>query len=71
VTSYDKKLKAAQRIIENADLYKVCECCESIVLYVSIFCPICDGYRFNDNIESVQKLAMELVNRKKTDILPG
>jgi len=71
VSSREKKLKAAKRIIENADLYKICECCESIVLYISIFCPLCEGYRFNDNIPDIQKLALKLVEKEKTDILPG
>ena len=71
MSSKEKKLKAAKRIIENADLYKICECCESIVLYVSVFCPLCDGYRFNDDITSIQKLALKLVEKEKTDILPS
>lgn len=69
--SYNKKDKqaAAKKICDNADFYKVCECCESIVLFESIFCPICDGYRFNESIEAVKKLAIALANREKSSVI--
>lgn len=66
----NKKLKAARLIIKNADLYKICECCESIILYSDVYCPLCDGYRFNDDLEDIKKLALILAKKEKTDILP-
>lgn len=70
MSSDDKKLKAAKRIIDNAEYYVICECCESIVLYGSTFCPLCDGYKFNENIEDLKRLALKLAERKNTTILP-
>ena len=66
----EKKLKAAQLIIKHADLYKICECCESIILFSDIFCPLCEGYRFNDSLQDIEKLALVLAKKDKTDILP-
>ena len=65
-----RKELAAQLMIENADYYKVCLCCESVVPYSNSFCPVCDGYRFEDNIEQVIKFIKELVKKEKTTILP-
>lgn len=65
-----RKELAAQIMIDNADLYKVCLCCESVVPYTRTFCPICDGYHYDDNIESVIKFIQALAKKDKTTILP-
>jgi hypothetical protein len=65
-----RKTLAAQIMIDNADLYKVCLCCESVVSFRDTFCPLCEGYRFDENIEQVIKFIEALVKRDKTTILP-
>lgn len=65
-----RKELAAQIMIENAEYYKVCLCCESVVLYTSTFCPLCDGYRFDEDIEAVIKFIKSLAKKENTTILP-
>jgi len=65
-----RKELAAQIMIENAEYYKVCLCCESVVLYTSTFCPICDGYRFDESMEEVIKFIKALAKKERTTILP-
>jgi len=69
---YSKKDKeaAAKKICDNAEYYKVCECCESIILFESVFCPVCDGYRFNNSLSAVKKLAIDLAKKEKTSVVP-
>lgn len=64
------KQEAAKKICDNAEYYKVCEGCESVVLFESVFCPLCSGYRFNESITAVKKVVMELAKRDKTSVLP-
>jgi RNA polymerase subunit RPABC4/transcription elongation factor Spt4 len=33
--------------------YKVCEGCETVVMYVENFCPKCRGYHFDENRKRV------------------
>jgi len=66
-----KRKAAAKRICENADYYKVCEGCESVVLVESIFCPVCDAYRFDTNIERIKKTVNALATRERTAVLPS
>lgn len=66
---HKKKEIAAQRILKNADLYKVCEGCESVVLIDSIFCPICSGYRFNESLTVLLKTIKELLKKENTTIV--
>ena len=66
-----KKLAdAAEKICKYARFYMVCESCESVVLYDTIFCPMCDAYRFDKNIERVKHITKELAARKTAVILP-
>lgn len=65
----ESKKRGAERIKENIDLFKVCQCCESVILYDHIFCPICDGYRFDYNIENVKKAVEVLLNKKNSKII--
>jgi len=64
-----KKEEAAQRILKNADLYKVCEGCESVVLFESVYCPVCDGYRFNENLTVLVQTIKALLKKKNTSIV--
>lgn len=68
--SLKKKKESAERIKRNAEYYKVCEGCESVVLYTSDFCPLCSGYRFNEEIDAVIKFVDALLKKEKTSILP-
>lgn len=65
-----RKELAAQIMIENADLYKVCLGCESVIPYTRTFCPVCQGYRHEENIEAVISFIKELAKREKTSIVP-
>jgi rRNA maturation endonuclease Nob1 len=65
------KADAADKICQYARFYKVCEGCESVVIYDKIFCPICDAYRFDSNVDRVKKTAIELSKRKKLRVLFG
>lgn len=64
-----KKELMAQKILRNADLYKVCECCESVVLYDSIFCPLCSGYRFDEGLSKLVQTVKALIKKKNTTII--
>lgn len=66
-----KRKAAAKRICENAEYYKVCEGCESVILFESVFCPVCDAYRFNEDHEYVKKIVNELAKRERTSVLPS
>jgi RNA polymerase subunit RPABC4/transcription elongation factor Spt4 len=65
-----RKTLAAQIMLDNADCYKVCLGCESVILYNSTFCPLCDGYRFDENVEQVIKFIKALTKKDNTTILP-
>lgn len=64
-----KKADAAEKVCQYARFYKVCEGCESVVIYDEIFCPMCDSYRFDSNEERVKATARELAKRAKSKIL--
>ena len=50
------RAEIAASISRHTDLYKICEGCESIVSIHTIFCPICNAYRFNeDGIDILQR----------------
>lgn len=66
-----KKADAAEKICKYAKFYKVCEGCESVVIYDEVFCPICNSYRFDRNIERVQATARALAKRDKAVVLPS
>jgi hypothetical protein len=66
-----KRKKLADKILKNIYYYKLCECCESVILIDSIFCPVCDGYRFNTNIEYIEKAVHALANKKQSSVLPA
>jgi rRNA maturation endonuclease Nob1 len=59
------------KILRNIKYYKLCECCESVILIDSIFCPVCDGYHFNTNLDIVRKAVHALANKKQCSVLPA
>ena len=65
-----KRRQKAERILKKAEYYKVCEGCESVVLYDMPFCPVCDAYRFDDSVNRVIKTVMELAKKERTSVLP-
>jgi len=42
-----------EQLINNAENYKICEGCDSIVTKSTNICPLCSTYRFDDNKENV------------------
>jgi RNA polymerase subunit RPABC4/transcription elongation factor Spt4 len=40
--------------------YKVCEGCETVILYEETFCPKCRGYRFDENR---QRIISEIIKK--------
>lgn len=66
-----KRKAAAKKICDNVEYYKVCEGCESVVLRESVFCPVCDSYRFDLNSEKIKKTVNELAKRERTSVLPS
>ena len=67
----EDKMKAAEIILKHSYYYKFCECCESVILYTQTFCPMCDGYRFNENLSVVIEAVKKLAKKSKTKILPS
>lgn len=66
-----KRKAAAKKILSKANLYKVCEGCESVIIFDSIFCPVCESYRFNNSLERVKRAVEVLSQREQTSILPS
>jgi rRNA maturation endonuclease Nob1 len=61
-----KRRKAlAKKIINNIFYYKLCEGCESVIFIDSIFCPVCQGYRFEHNLDKIEQAATVLSKRKQ------
>jgi len=63
------KMITAQKILDTAYYYKFCECCESVVLFDSVFCPICGGYRFDEGLTKTVAAIKELAKKNKTKII--
>ena len=59
----------AAKITASPDKYKVCEGCESIVGQSAVFCPSCNGYRFDTSPERVVAQAQILSSRERTSVL--
>jgi hypothetical protein len=64
----NERLQKAQEIASNPSAYKVCECCDSIVVSGSVTCSNCHGYRFDDSQTRVVDQAIYLGTRKKTSV---
>lgn len=67
VESLSRQEQAA-RIIEQANLYKVCEVCGSVVPRKEAFCLNCKGYRFNSDPDEVCQQAAVLAVRQPRSI---
>jgi hypothetical protein len=69
------KLKSMTRkevcdfVIENTDLFKVCDSCESILSFKTNICPVCSGYRFDEEIKRIKTLARKFKTRPRTSLL--
>ncbi len=63
----DRKEKA-QKIITNANAYKVCEGCDSIVTMACSLCPNCHSYRFDVNRQRVIDQATWLASRPQSSV---
>lgn len=63
----DKKLtiEDIKKEIKNTWFwYKVCEGCETVLLYENVFCPKCRGYHFDENRKRVINLIIEKYETK-------
>ncbi len=58
----------AQKIIDAAENFKVCEGCDSIVSARVATCPNCSGYRFNADPAGVIAHARLLASRPQTSV---
>ena len=63
-----ERAERAKKIIENAQNFKICEGCDSIVTQRVTSCPNCHGYRFNEDKEEVIKHAELLASRAQTSV---
>lgn len=60
----------AARIIAQPKQFKICESCDSIVARRVVLCPNCNGYRFDEALESVAEQAKILASQVQTTIPP-
>lgn len=67
--SLEERARKAREIAAQADRYKVCEGCESIVAARVVNCPNCHGYRFDDSAERVIAQAELLGAREQTSVV--
>ena len=58
----------AARIIEQPELYKVCEVCGSVIPRKEIHCSNCKAYRFNEDPDEVCQQAALLAARQPRSI---
>jgi hypothetical protein len=65
------RAERAAQIMEQPELYKVCEGCESIVVSDAVTCPNCHGYRFDPDAKRVCSQAEILGKRLPTSIPPS
>jgi len=56
-------------VIENPDLFKVCDGCESIVSFKTNICPVCSSYRFIDESKTVKIMAKKFKNKPRQSLL--
>lgn len=65
----EKRARQAEKIIAQPSAYKVCECCDSIVVRRVATCPNCNGYRFEERAEAVTEQAKLLASRTQTSVI--
>lgn len=69
------KLKSMTRkevcnfVMENWDLFKVCETCDSILSYKCDICPVCKSYRFNNTEKTIRKYAKKFSTKPRQSLL--
>jgi len=69
------KLKSMTRkevcdfVVENWDLFKSCDGCESILSQRTNICPVCSCYRFNEQEKLIKKLAKKFKNKPRKSLL--
>lgn len=56
-------------VIENWDLFKVCDSCESILSYQTNICPVCSGYRFNKEEKLIKSQAKKFKTKPRQSLL--
>ena len=67
--SLGERARKAREIAAQADRYKVCEGCESIVAERVVNCPNCHGYRFDGAASRVISQAELLGTREQTSVV--
>jgi len=69
------KLKSMTRkevcdfIIENFELFKVCDSCDAILTYKCHICPVCASYRFDETEKRIKKQAKIFKNKPRKKYL--
>ena len=56
-------------VIENSDLFKVCDSCESILTHNTHICPVCNSYRFDNNEKLIKKQARKFKTKPRQSLL--
>lgn len=67
--SLEERGRKAREIAAQAERYKVCEGCESIVAERVVNCPNCHGYRFDGSTVRVISQAELLGGREQTSVV--
>jgi uncharacterized paraquat-inducible protein A len=62
------RLESAKLIEANAEKYKICEGCTSIVAKETILCPLCNAYRYDSLPSNVIARAYELAATIRTSL---
>jgi len=67
--STESRLKQAEKITSQPELYKVCEGCGSIVVARAVTCTSCHAYRFDSSAYRVVSQAKDLAKRAANSVL--
>jgi hypothetical protein len=62
------RLEAAAYISSHITDFKLCEGCDSILRIETIFCGICNHYRFNYDPVEIVKMAEILASRPRSQL---
>lgn len=55
-------------ILEHSESFKLCEDCESISFQTVDICPVCQGYRFSEDIEKIKEKAIVLGRQERMSL---
>lgn len=58
-------------VIENWELFKVCECCDSILDFKNYICPVCKSYRFDKAEKTIKQMAKIFKTKPRRSLLDG